>query len=50
MEEIKQVRRKVGSFPNEAACRRLVEVGRLEMLDNWDEQKPRYLRTDEPPQ
>lgn len=49
MKEIKQVTRKVGSFPNEAACRRLVGAVLLEMQDKWDEEKPRYLRTDEPP-
>lgn len=46
MKEIKQRTRKVGSFPNEAACKRLVGAVLLEMQDRWDEEKARYVKND----
>lgn len=43
MKEIRARTRKVGSFPNEAACRRLVGAVLLEMQDRWDEERSRYV-------
>jgi len=44
MKEIKARTRKVGSFPNEAACRRLTGAVLLEMQDRWDLETGSYIR------
>lgn len=43
MKEIKARTRKVGSFPNEGSCRRLVGAVLLEMQERWDAEPTRYL-------
>lgn len=46
MKEIKKRTRKVGSFPNEQACWRLVGAVLLEIQDAWDTEPNRYLVPD----
>lgn len=43
MKEIKQRSYKVGSFPNETACKRLVGAVLLEMQDRWDGEMCPYI-------
>lgn len=47
MKEIKARTRKVGSFPNEKACWRLVGAVLLEVQDRWDIEPRRYIVMDE---
>lgn len=46
MKEIKKRSRKVGSFPNETACWRLVGAVLVEMQDRWDTEPTPYLTLD----
>lgn len=46
MKEIKKRTRKIGSFPNETSCRRLIGAVLLEMQDKWDTERHRYLPLD----
>jgi transposase-like protein len=43
MKEIKARTRKIGSFPNEQSCRRLIGAVLLEVQDNWDMEEKRYI-------
>lgn len=43
MKEIKKRTRKVGSFPNESSCGRLIGAVLLEMQDRWDTETARYV-------
>lgn len=47
MKEIKARTRKIGSFPNERACWRLVGAVMLEIQDSWDMESRRYMIMDD---
>lgn len=49
MREIKKRTRKVGSFPNEASCLRLIGAVLMETQDRWDTEPQRYIVLDRLP-